>query len=386
MNELERIGEVLRSAVESGGRVLLATVVGCAGSTYRKIGARMAVTSEGRSVGSISGGCLEADVVARWERLAKRGVPELVVYDTGSHHDLLWGSGLGCNGRVEVLLEPLAGTALADAHACLALALGAESGALATVVRSDAPGCASPGARFFVDASGEIASACLVSAQWISEVEAIVADGLVAVAAGRRNRRSHRIGRARIEILWEPVTAAPRLCICGAGADAVPVAALAAQLGWKVRLFDHRPAFASAERFPCAESVRLVPPGTAAAALAGTRADAVVVMSHHFERDLEYLGAALASSATYVGVLGPSARTEHLLAELARRGDPPSPAARARLYSPVGLDLGAETPEEIAFSIVSELLAVQRGRSAGSLRERAVARTARFDEISCAAG
>lgn len=150
----------------------------------------------------------------------------------------------------------------------------------------------------------------------------------------------------------------------------MPLCRSAAELGWKVRLIDHRPAFARSDRFPSAASIVVSQPGSVAAVLCSGSADAVVVMSHHFERDVEYLAAALSSGAPYVGVLGPRTRRDRLLAELAATRPEVSLASLDPLYAPIGLDLGADTPEEIALAIVSELMAVQRGRSGGSLRER----------------
>lgn len=369
MKELEQIVGVLRRAMHGGDRVLLATVVGSEGSTYRKVGARMIVTPDRSLVGAISGGCLEADIVERWDRLSASGVPELVTYDTRSREDLIWGLGLGCNGRVDVLLEPLVDTALAEVHECLARAVAAEAGALATIVATTAPSRVQLGTRLLVDGDGKLAASRSSTSELELEVDAMLAGGWSAIARSGAERRTFGISGGSIEVLWEAITPAPRLTVCGAGADAIPVSAWAAQLGWRVRLIDHRPSFALVDRFPTADAVILASPGSVAAVLADEVADAVVVMSHSFERDVEYLAAALASGAPYVGVLGPRARTERLVAELAARGSRVDEATSARLYAPIGVDLGAETPEEIALAIVCELMAVQRGRAAGSLRE-----------------
>jgi xanthine/CO dehydrogenase XdhC/CoxF family maturation factor len=340
LTELERIAAALREATRDGADALLATVVACEGSTYRRVGARMLLTAAG-SIGAISGGCLEADVHARRERLRARGLPELAVYDARSSHELVLGLGLGCNGRVELLLEPLAGAALDAASRCFARAVTARTALLATVVATSAPERVALGARWLADAE-----------------EAPRVDRAF-------TRRAHEIEGAAVEVLWEQVLPAPRLTVCGGGNDAIPLVRFAAQLGWSVSLLEHRAAFAGAARFPEAAACVLIRDGRVAKALEASAPDAVVVMSHHFERDLEYLAAALATPVPYIGVLGPRARTERFLAELGVDA-----AARARIYAPLGLDLGADTPEEIALAAVSEMLAVRRGRRGAPLRER----------------
>jgi xanthine/CO dehydrogenase XdhC/CoxF family maturation factor len=357
VTELERIAAALGEAASDGSRALLATVVACEGSTYRRVGARMAVTPAG-IVGAISGGCLETDVLERRARLEASGRAELVSYDGRSPEELVWGLGLGCNGRIEVLLEPLAGATLQAASRCLARAVALRRAALATVVATGDPARIALGERLLLDADGVRAGGTLS----LEEAETLQRDGV------------------RFELLWEPVAPSPRLSVCGAGTDAIPVVQLAAQIGWRVELLDHRAAFASAGRFPAADAITVAAAGAAAKALEASAPDAVVVMSHQFERDLEYLAAALTSPVAYVGILGPKARAERLLAALAERGFAVDAALRARLFAPVGLDLGAETPEEIALAIVSELLAAWRGRNGASLRERSGAIHSRAQE------
>jgi xanthine/CO dehydrogenase XdhC/CoxF family maturation factor len=224
------------------------------------------------------------------------------------------------------------------------------------------------GDRLLLDGSGAVA-ASWSSAGGSARLAATLAARSSALADRRTLRRAFRVAGMRVDAVWEAIQPAPRLLVCGAGTDAAPVAAWAAELGWQVRVVDHRPAFARRERFPLADVVVAAAPGAAATAFDG-EVDAVVIMSHHFERDAEYLRAALASTASYVGVLGARARTKRLLEELVARGTILDAAAHARLYAPIGLDIGADTPEEIALAIVSELTAVQRRRAAGSLRGR----------------
>lgn len=336
MRDFALIADALAGAHARGEPVVLATVVRTEGSTYRRAGARMVLWRDGRTAGAVSGGCLEADIAARVDDLLAHGRPELVTYDTRSDDDIVWGLGLGCNGRVGVLLEPLAGDALAKAHALHAWCRDvAAPVVLASVIATADDGTGS-GPR--------------VGDKWI-------------VTGSDSPDASHTA--PGVDVVHELVTPPVSLLVCGAGADALPLVRLAASLGWRVTVADHRPAYARADRFPDARVVALEGDATAIDALDGAGCDAAVVMSHHYERDRAHVRALLAARVLYIGVLGPRRRTEHMVAELGVGG-----GDAARLYAPVGLDLGAETPEEIALSIVAEVQAVKARRSGAPLRER----------------
>jgi len=289
MHELDRIRLALAAAAERREPAVLATVVEVDGSAYRGAGARMVVRADGSTVGAVSGGCLEADIVSRARELIVSGGSDVVHYDTRATADEVMGLGLGCQGVIDVRLESLSRESLANEIARLA----------------------------------EL--------------------------------------RAR---------GAVRLLVCGAGTDAIPVVRLAALTGWLVTVVDHRPSFAAAERFPDAEHVVCVnatrAPDALASAVPIATVSAAVVMAHAAAHDRAYLHALLGvDTLRYLGVLGPRRRTLELLegAGIAAREIP------HQLYAPVGLDIGAETPEEIALSIVSEIAAVLAGRDARSLRQ-----------------
>ena len=290
MHELDRIRLALADAAGRGEGAVLATVVGVDGSTYRGAGARMVVRADGSTTGAVSGGCLEADIVARAAEVLVAGRPELAHYDTRSDDGVL-GLGMGCQGVIDVQLEPLTGDALS------------------------------------------------------AEIDRL---------AELRTRN------------------AVRLLVCGAGADAIPVVRFAAMTGWLVTVVDHRPTFAAAERFPDAERVLRLDTSQADGMLASVvRLDefaAAVVMGHAATHDRARLHELLGvRGLRYLGVLGPRRRTMELLEGapgLAPGVLPPN------VFAPVGLDIGAETPEEIALAIVSECAAVLAGRAPSSLRER----------------
>ena len=170
-----------------------------------------------------------------------------------------------------------------------------------------------------------------------------------------------------MEVLEPPL----RLVVCGAGHDAVPVVHAAAQLGWRVTVVDEREAFLTAERFPEASDLLHVErPELAASTVGVDHRTNVMVMSHNYLRDKEYLRGFLGSGLPYVGMLGPRARTERLLGELRAEGVEPTAEDLEAIHGPAGLDVGSDSPEEIAAALVAEILAVRRDRGAGFLRER----------------
>jgi xanthine dehydrogenase accessory factor len=333
----------------AAGRALaLGVLVDTAGSTYRKPGALMLIAANGEYAGLISGGCLEGDLREHARAVIETGAGRVLRYDLRASDDLLWGLGLGCEGAMQILLlqsapadgwQPLGHLAEAlAAHRATAVAVLVESSDPALAVgRVVLPG-ATPGAP------GAPAVPAGTPARALPAVQA----ALDAATAARQVRwLDDPTGR------WflVPLSLPPRILLLGAGPDALPVVEFAARLDWKVTLADHRPAYAVAAHFPSAERVVLTRPEELSTALALERFDAAVVMSHHLPSDLAYLRALAASVVPYVGLLGPPARRERLIAELGCDAE----RLRTRLHAPVGLPLGGRTPESIALAIVAQL-------------------------------
>lgn len=325
MKDLQAIVAALLAP--SAPAFVLATLVSVEGSSYRRPGARLLVSSDGKRIGSISGGCLEEDVMARAARVHANGKPDAVVYDTTSENDLVWGVGLGCHGVVRVLLEKL--PVAPPWAAALAKNFAARRPTAVAVVhdgpdpalwgtRLAAPGdCADPGALF-------------------------------------------------LETIAPPTA----LAIFGAGDDAQPLAHLAQELGWRVTIADPRAAFATATRFPGAHALVTAPADQLVAKVAPDAATLAVVMTHHYVHDVPILRDLLTRPLAYLGLLGPRKRAEKILADLAQAGTTVSDEQRARLHAPVGLDLGADSPEQVALSMLAEMQASLTRRDARPLRER----------------
>ncbi|MBC8143801.1 MAG: XdhC family protein [Armatimonadetes bacterium] len=362
MKELREVLEGLETLQQRGEEAVLATVVEVCGSTYRRAGARLLISRQGWTAGGISGGCLEGDVLRKaWWRTEATGYA-LVTYDSTTDEDdeMAWGLGLGCNGVVRVLLERVP-AAPSEAFAFLRRSLEARrGGAFATVYESSTG--ESVGQRFWYDEAG----GSLVGVEWRDELQAD-ADAVIRERASRNVVYTLASGET-VSVFWEAIVPPVSLILYGTGQDTLPVIRLAKELGWHVTVVAPRSsqnAATLAARFAQADSVRAT-----VAESVDTSGAAVLLMTHQYLDDLALLPTVLRSSAAYVGVLGPRKRADRLLAELARSGETFTERERERLYAPVGLDIGADSPEEIALSIVAEIKAVLSGRGGSALRER----------------
>ncbi len=328
-----------------GVRAALATVIRVRGSAYRHEGAKLVVAEDGRSVGNVSGGCLEEDVREVALRVIRSGIAERRSYCGGANEIAAWDLGVGCEGEVEILVEPVT-----DAHAAEQAALDAEE-AFAVVTLLD---------RVTADASGS--TAALGPAREV--ITGAAAEHWLGDGASRLH--THDGVERFIDVLLPP----PRLLVVSGGDDARHLARLAAEVGFRVVVADRRPGLLTPDRFP--PGVRLVE--TDAARLAERvvlDADSfAVVMTHHFGDDTDYLRALLPSPARYLGVLGPRQRTDRLLGLLRAEGGAPASVDEARIFGPVGLDIGTDGAEQVALAVIAEILAVRSGRRPRSLRDR----------------
>jgi len=376
MNELQAIVEAVAEANARGERAALATVVSVAGSAYRRPGARLIVTETGTTVGSISGGCLERDVVDRALKIIASGVPTVVEYDTRGREDIVWGLGLGCNGVVRILIESLA----IDGHGAKALQFAREcfssrsKGVIATLVNAESKSndkhteqtrTLEAGLRFLFTEKDLHDS---VDAPANGLIRDIWEDASLALAGGRSHTRAYEPDA--IEVFFDVIQPPRSLVIFGAEHDAAPLVRLAKTLGWHVVVVDVKARAASRERFSEADEVILSRAEDTTAHFSLQSDMAAVVMTHNYLADIELLKLLLRAPLTYAGVLGPKLRNESLISELKSQGLPVSQLELARLHAPIGIDIGAETPEEIALSIIAEIKAFDAGRGAGFLRDR----------------
>ena len=362
MSELSDVLSAIESLSARGQKLALATIVAVRGSTYRRPGARLLVPEEGAPIGNISGGCLENDVADVARIVMGEGHARVVSFDLTADDEAVWGWGLGCNGAIELFVEPA--DKAAEVAGALRMALEEERPiCMVTVLDSSVPGI-EQGNRLLVLPDGTSKGSLGAAGGDAAAVEA----GTELLSKERSEVRELGEGvRVFVEVLEPPL----RLVICGAGHDAAPLVRAAAGLGWSPVVVDDRPAFRTHERF--AEAARFVPverPEDVAQVAPLDERTFVVVMTHNFLRDKDYLRSLLGSPVRFIAMLGPSARTQRLLTELREEGVAIGEEDLARIHGPAGLDLGAEGPEEIAAAIVAEIVAVKRGRSAGFLRDR----------------
>lgn len=348
----KEIANILAAIAEAGSQateLALATVVDVEGSSYRRSGARMLIRHNGTWVGAISGGCLEGNVLRRAREVMRTGEAQLITYDTRTDEAArIVGASLGCNGLVRVWIEPWQGYAAETALRDLQQAFQADGPRwYARLIASTAPAGVPEGTLLQLD--GVDAHPGLADLPW--------AEGL------------HTLTRGDATEQWavERVQPALRLLIFGAGDDARPLVSLASQMGWRVTITDACAAKCLPLRFPEAERLLHLPAAEAVQVLQPDAHSAAVLISHNYDYDKAVLAVLRAYPLPYIGVLGPRKRFERLDAEL-DGGLAELPA----MHAPIGLDIGAHTPFEIALAIVAEVQAVQAGRSAGSLRARAV--------------
>jgi xanthine/CO dehydrogenase XdhC/CoxF family maturation factor len=333
---MSEIDAILEAAVERrarGERLALATVVSVRGSSYRRPGARLLVPEGGAPIGLISGGCLEEEAARLAREALALDAPILVTIDHSAEGDELWGMGLGCRGVIELLAEPPE--------------MAAETlEALTAARREGRP------SYLLTGLDGERRRLTATEADALGERAAL------AVAHGRPTV----IGEAVLDPILPPL----HLVVCGAGPDAGPLVATALRQGWRVDVVDPRRSWLRPDRFPGARVVDADPNEVGAATDAG-EFTAAVVMSHDYLRDAAFLSGLLGRSLTYIGILGPRDRTDRLLAEVE---SPTSAVDQAAIHAPAGLDIGADGAEQVAASIVAEIIAVLHGRSGGRLRNR----------------
>jgi len=365
MSEIAEVLEAIEKLRERGERMALATIVAVRGSTYRRPGARLLVAGSGKLIGNISGGCLEGDVADVANVVMVDGEPRIANFDLSAEDEAVWGWGLGCNGAIEVFVEPA--DRAAEVAGALRMALEEDRPIVSVTVLESGIEGVERGARLVVRSDGSTEHS--TGHPGLDGAAADVARALL--AEGRSEIRSldtqQGTARAFVEVLEPP----PRLLICGAGHDAIPVARAAGGLGWRVLVVDERKNFLTRERFPEATGfVHVGHPERAAQAAGTDERTLVMVMSHNYLRDREYLRSFLGTDVTYIGMLGPRVRTERVLEELRKDGNPPTPEDLQKIHGPAGLDVGSEGPEEIAAAIVAELLAVRRDRPAGFLKDQ----------------
>jgi len=330
----------------AGRRLALATVFATEGSTYTKAGHRIVIADNGDYRGLVSGGCLEGDLAEHALNVMRSGEPQSITYDLRDEADEIFGLGIGCNGLLKILLQALVPENAWEPFQSIAQAHRERAPAATAVVVESADPELPLGATLL--AQGEQRTGWSVPERLLAELEPHLA------AAQREHGTAlitHEQPGRPYRVLYSPVKPIPRLLVLGAGPDAAPLVRMADLLGWLVTAADHREAYLENPELAPAQARLLMRPDELGQRLALDEFDAVVVMSHHLETDRHYLAQLAATRVPYVGVLGPRLRRNRLLEELG----PGALALGERLRGPIGLDIGADTPESIALSVLAEI-------------------------------
>ena len=312
-------------AMHAGGdAAVLGIVVATEGSTYQKPGALVLLGRNRLHHGVISGGCLEGELLDRAQAVFDSGRAALIDFDTRSDEDLVFGSGTGCRGRVHLLLLPQPRGAPLAQSLRQATRVGAT---LRLGLRLEGRGLGSGHAAIAANTTMSQGD------EYWDETGA---------ASATANANFER------ELTIAPP---PRVLLLGAGPETPPLLDFMRHFGWFVTVVEHRGRWSAFAASGQVDRVLALAPSAAVAALAGEHVDAAIAMSHNYALDAQYLRFCAGQEIVYVGLLGPPARRDALLAELGSEAD----RLRPRLRAPVGLDLGGSGPEAIALAIAAEL-------------------------------
>jgi xanthine dehydrogenase accessory factor len=366
MKEITDIVSAFDQATKQGLKAALATVVSVEGSAYRRAGARMLITEDGQLTGAISGGCLEGDALRKARLVILQQEPMLVTYDTTDDDDAKLGVGLGCNGIIHILIEPVS-----EAHNPInllkAIVAARQPAVLVTVFSVDDRKAPQPGTCLCLTAEGKLHSG-VTSYPYADQM---LADAKEVLLNKRSAYPAYNNGidyTAFVEYI-KPTIA---LVVIGAGNDTIPLTRIAAVLGWEITVIDGRQNYALPERFALANRVIVARPEEVLSHLQLTDWTAFVLMTHNYNYELALLDRLIPLNPPYIGVLGPKKKLERMLDELESTGSAITEEQRNVIYGPTGLDIGSEGADEIALSIVAEIKAVLSSRNGASLKYKQV--------------
>ena len=366
MKELQDIVNAYDKAIKSGRQTALATVVLVEGSSYRRAGARMLITEDGQLTGAISGGCLEGDALRKARLVMAQSKPMLVTYDTTDDDDAKFGVGLGCNGIIHILIEPLFPQNYNSPIALFKTFLSKrEPVVLVTMFSLDDRHAAQPGTCLLMAADKRTTGS--IADRQIADV--VLADAGDVLKNGNSVTKTYIYGNGYtcfIELLLPSVS----LVIFGAGNDAIPLVQLASVLGWQVTLIDGRANYAVPERFPLAHKIIITKPEQALSQFKTDERTALVLMTHNYNYDMAVLRQLLPLQLPYIATLGPKKRLNRMLDEFKADGMVITSEQLQSIYGPAGIDIGSDNADEIALSIIAEIQAVLNKRTINSLRDK----------------
>ncbi|MBC7401007.1 MAG: XdhC family protein [Mucilaginibacter sp.] len=367
MKEIIDIVAAFNEADKQGKKTALATVVLVEGSAYRRAGARMLITEDGRLTGAISGGCLEGDALRKARLVILQQQPMLVTYDTTDDDDAKLGVGLGCNGIIHILIEPISTQPNNPINLLKAIVNNRKPAVLVTLFSVDDRKAPQPGTCLCITKTDQLVNG-IETAPYFGALQSDAERVLKDQRSANNIYTDSAVYTAFIEYV-QPVIS---LVVIGAGNDAIPLTKIAAVLGWDITVIDGRNNYALPERFPSANKVIVARPEQVLNHIELTEWTAFVLMTHNYIYELNLLKELLPLTPPYIGVLGPKKKLDRMLTELENTGTKITREQLDKIYGPTGLDIGSEGAEEIALSVVAEIKAVLSARNGLSLRNKSV--------------
>lgn len=364
MNDFQAIIDTYTRSQSQGESCFLATIVNTHGSIYYRPGSRMLVTATGKVAGAIAGGYMESEIVSRVRSWRFGDKPVIIAYDMNVGDDIACGFGIGSDGVVQVLLEPLLNDSWLNPINFIAETWGAKQwGVLATVFAVEGVRDVTIGARLTLGADGSATT----DIKDILLAEQIERDARFVLNAKESVVHRYQIGSGVIDVFMEAIAPPLNLVIFGTGRDVEPVVKFAKALEWEVTVVDSQSKEDTPTRFAIADRIILASRQTIRQQLRLSENSFCVVMTHNYQDDLEILKALLPSHARYIGILCAKHRCTRIIDEIAASGLIPTPTQLNRLHAPMGLDIGADHPDAIALAIIAEIQAVHSKRNGGML-------------------
>jgi xanthine dehydrogenase accessory factor len=354
------IKKELERCKKEGLSGVIGTIISTKGSTYQKTGAKCFISEDRKLTGLLSGGCVEADMMEHAVKVLETGKPAVIHYDFYGEEDIVWGLGVGCNGKMNIFLQPY---------------LPKKQPERAEMIDQ----------YFLQSLQKQLHAVTIVNAKdknlqgkmWILDPFKSNDDSLITVSEiakdyqNRKNNLKNEMvylgGEKELYVYYESLSPPPHLKVFGAGPDAIPLVKMAKNLKWIVTVLDHRPTYCNENNFPDADFIHVYPKGSVPEVSLNENTY-VIIMTHNFLHDQEILESIIHSNAAYIGLLGPRKRTAQLIESSQILKFNPD---IQQIHSPIGLDIGAKTPEEIAFSILAEIMMVYRGGTGRKLSELA---------------
>ncbi len=363
MKEIEAIVKMYDKIDFQQSQAALATVVRVEGSSYRRTGARMLIQDDGSWTGGIRGGCLEGDARRRAKKAIVQNKASIVTYDTTEDDAHQIGVGLGCNGIIDVLITPLKrGDENNPVELLRACTNDRKTNVLITITKINSSDSALQAGQMFLFESEEKWRNTFLAGTILNDQ--ILKDINIALNQKKSAIRQYADPEVKeIQLFIEVLPPAVHLVLYGSNYDIYPMVNIGKELGWKVSVVAN---IRQINKSLYQQAYQVIAQKTAKASI--DEHTALLLMAHDYKTDLNNLKAAIATNAPYIGLLGPRKRFDKMLKELEEEGNPLTEEDLQKIYNPVGLDIGATTPEEIALSIAAEVKSHFAGKEGRSLR------------------